>query len=413
MTGLRELFEDAADSSARPSRLTAEEVYDAGRRRHRRRLTAATAAGASALATVAVVAVNLLSPVPPPVDGPPIASRTTMTGDPDPASGRRIRWAGAADREHLYLSLSNCTGGPCQKQRVALVGSTDGGRTWSDRGTPITVSALAVLGPDALIAAAPGSRPDADRALLASLDGGRTWAAAQPAGTAEAVPDGGTAICWSPRAGTPCTLHAVDPATRGVAPLTAQPPLTMRTDELRIEESAGRLRVAGTDPATGRPAVSTSADAGRSWSTHVFADAPACPKEGCEAPLLAVTGTATTYAATTGGGVRAVYRADGTDGRWQRLTDADLPDEQGTKGSFVTADGTHVLSQLVNGRAADARRYWVARDGGAYQAVELDGLPTTAGPVRRTPDGWFHAPDADGTLYGSTDGWRWSPVTHR
>ncbi|MEU5938993.1 hypothetical protein ABZ807_07340 [Micromonospora sp. NPDC047548] len=413
MTGLRELFEDAADSSPRPSRLMAEEVYDAGRRRHRRRRTATTVAGASALATVAVVAVNLLAPAPPPVDGPPIASRTTAAGDPDPASGRRIQWAGAADREHLYLSLSSCTGGPCQKQTVALVGSTDGGRTWSDRGMPITVSALAVLGPDALIAAVPSSRPGTDGTLLASLDGGHTWAAAQSAGTAGAVPVGGTAICWSPRAGTPCTLHAVDPATRRVTPLAAQPPLTMRTDELRIEESTGRLRVAGTDPATGRPAVSTSTDAGRSWSTHVFADAPACPKEGCEAPLLAVTGTATTYAVATAGGVRAAYRAEDPGGRWQRLTDAGLPDGQATTGAFVTADGTHVLFQLVNGRGADAHRYWAARDGGAYQVVELDGLPTTAGPVRRTPDGWFYAPNTDGTLYGSTDGWRWSPVTHR
>ncbi|MEV5763291.1 hypothetical protein AB0L34_01750 [Micromonospora sp. NPDC052213] len=415
MTGLRELFEDAAGSSARPSRLTANEVYDAGRRRHRRRLAAATVAGATALTLVAVAAVNLLAPVPPPVDGTPIAGQPTTTGNPDPASGRRIRWALAADRNHLYLSLSTCTNGPCQsKQTVALVGSTDGGRTWSDRGAPITVSALAVLGPDTLIAAVPGIRPGADLTLLASLDGGRTWAAARSAGTAEAVPAGGTAICWSPQLGTPCTLHAVDPATHGVAPLAEQPPLTMRTDALQIEESAGRLRVAGTDPVTGRPAVSTSTDAGRSWSTHVFADAPACPEEKCEAPLLAVTGTATTYATTTGGDVRAVYRSDGTGGRWQRLTDAHLPDEPATNGSFVTADGTHVLFQLVNGRNADARRYWAARDGGAYQAVELVGLPTTAGPVRRTPDGWFYASDdAVGTLYGSTDGWRWSPVTRR
>ncbi|MDO3705476.1 hypothetical protein Q3W71_27780 [Micromonospora sp. C28SCA-DRY-2] len=412
MTGLRELFEDAAGSPARPSGLlTANEVYDAGRRRHRRRRAATTVAGAAALTLVTVAAVNLLAPVPPSVDGPPLDGPATPTGNPDPATGSRIRWAGAADRDHLYLALSHCADEPCRKQTVAVVRSSDGGRTWSDRGAPIAPDALTVVGPDTLITTAPDARSAAGTALLASLDGGRTWAAAPSTGTAEAVPDGGVAICWSARADQPCVLHAVDPTTGGVGRLAAQPPLNRRTDELRIEESAGRLRIAGTDPTTRKPAVSTSTDAGRTWSTHVFTDAPACPEQRCEPPMLAVTGTATAYAVVSVDGLRTVYRADGT--RWQRLTTAGLPDGLAGTGSFVTADGTHVLTQLLNGRDGDVRRYWAARDGDAYRAVELDGLPKSAEAVRRAPDGWFYAPDADGTLYGSTDGWRWSPVTHR
>ncbi len=410
MTELHELFADAASSSARPSRLVAEEVYAAGRRRHRQRLTAASAAGATALAMVTITVVSLLSPAPAPVDTPPIASPSATTGGLDPISGRQIRWVGAADRQHLYLALASCDQPPCQKQPVALVGSADGGRTWRDRSATITVNTLAVIGPDTLIADAPGP-PPAERTLLTSLDGGRTWAAARFDAATEAVPDGGRAICWSLRAGDPCTLHAVNLSTGAVAPLAAQPPLTLGTGELRIEESTGGLRVAGTDPATGRPAVSTSADAGRSWSTEVLADAPACPQRGCAAPLLAVAGTA--YAVTTDGSVRAVYRAEGKGDRWQRLATTRLPDEQAATEAFVTANGTPVLFQLVDGEGADEYRYWAARNGGAYQTVELDGLPSNAGPIQRTPDGWFYAPDASGTLYGSVDGWRWSPVTPR
>lgn len=411
MTGLRELFEDAADSSPRPSRLTAEEVYDAGRRRHRRRLTAATAAGASALAVVAVAAVHLLSPTPLTGDRPPVAGRATTTGEPGPMPAGRVAWAGAADRDHLYLALSSCSSGPCDKQAVVVVGSTDGGRTWRQRGEPIPAGPLAVVGPDVLIAATTAGRAGTERNLLSSRDGGRTWTTAPSVAPIEAVPDGGAAICWSPQAAEPCVLRAVDPATGAVGLLAAQPKLAMQPDEPRIEESAGRLRVVGTDPATGRPAVSTSADAGRTWSTHVFTDAPACLKPQCVPLLLAVTGTATTYAVTAVGHDRAVYRSDDTGTRWQRLAAAAPPGAPAN--TFVTADGTHVLSQLVNGRGMDVRRYWAFRGGDAYQEVELDGLPTSAGPVRRTPDGWFYAPDPGGALYGSTDGWHWSPVTRR
>ena len=196
--------------------------------------------GRLALAMVTITVVSLLSPAPAPVDTPPIASPSATTGGLDPISGRQIRWGGAADRQRFYLALASCDQPPCQKQPVALVGSADGGRTWRDRSATITVNTLAVIGPDTLIADAPGP-PPAERTLLTSLDGGRTWAAARFDAATEAVPDGGRAICWSLRAGDPCTLHAVNLSTGAVAPLAAQPPLTLGTGELRIEESTGGL----------------------------------------------------------------------------------------------------------------------------------------------------------------------------
>ncbi|MFG2056388.1 hypothetical protein ACGFI9_20430 [Micromonospora sp. NPDC048930] len=411
MRDLRELFEDAVDPAPPPNRLTAAEVYDAGRRRHHRRLTAAAAAGATALA-VAAVAVHVLSPAPLTGDRPPVAGRATTTGETGPIPAGLIVWAGAADRDHLYLALSSCRPGPpCQKQDLVVVGSTDGGRTWHGRGEPVPAGPMTVVGPDTLVAAPITGAAGTEQQLLSSRDGGRTWVPAPAGAPVEAVPDGDAVICWSPQAAEPCVLYAVDPATGAVGPLANQPKLAMRRDELRIDEAAGRLQVTGTDSATGRPAVSTSTDAGRTWFTHVFTDAPPCAKPQCVPLLLAVAGTATAYAVTAVGPDRIVYRSDDAGTRWQRLTAVVPPGA--VANTFVTADGSHVLCHLVDGRDADVRRCWALRGGGAYQAVELDGLPTSAGPVRRAPDGWFYAPDPGGVLYGSTDGWHWSPLTRR
>lgn len=421
MTGLREFFEEAVDSPSPPSRLLADEVYAMGRRRRRRRLATATAASATAVATVAAVAVNLLAPAEP-VEPPPVAGRSTPAGGVDPHAGQPTSWAGATDANHLYQAFSTCTGPPC-KSRVQLTGSDDGGRTWSDRGAPMDVLQLAVLGAEALIAVVPPGQPSAAVAVLTSTDGARTWAAAQPTAAVDGVPDGSSVICL-PQAGESfCTLRAVNPGSHQIAPLAAQPPLKMYPTDLGIEESGGRLWVGGVDPATGRPAVAASADSGRTWSRHVFADAPPCPPQGCESPSLAVGDGTTAYAVTVGDSTRVIYRGTAGAGPggagWQRLTGPEqIPSEPGHGlglGSFVAADGTHVVYQLVdapNGRS-DVYRFWAARAGGAYQPVELTGLPDQAGPIRRTPDGWFYALSHNGALYGSTDGWHWSPLTRR
>jgi len=416
MTGLRELFQEAADSSSPPSRLVADEVYTAGRRWRRRRLTVASCATATVLATIAVAAVNLVSP---PTDEPPIAGQTNPAPVVGPWKGQRIQWAGAADANHLYLAFSTCVHGryPCTKWNVQVTGSADGGRTWSEPGTPVSGPGLglAVLGTDTLIA-----RPQTDQltmptTAITSTDGGRTWTATRSVEPVEAVPAEGTAICWP--ASTSCMVQVVDPVTHQIAPLTQQPSLNLHRDEPLITESAGRLWVGGTDPATGRPGVAVSADAGRTWSTHVFADMPPCSPPNCQPPALAVGDGTSMYAVATGERDQFVYRFSAHAGKegWQRVTGSDdIPNKDGLRGSFVTADGAHVLYQLENGPGGgDVLRLWAARGGGTYRPVRLDGLPATAGPIRRTPDGWFYALGVDGVLYGSTDGWHWSPVTSR
>ncbi|MFI7430345.1 hypothetical protein ACIBPB_25410 [Micromonospora sp. NPDC049836] len=415
MTGLRELFEEAA-GSAPPSRLLADEVYTAGRRRWRRRRLAVAAL--PAVAATAVLAASLLATPRPAGDEPPVAGGAGAPASAGERPGQRLQWVDTADARHLYL-LSTCTTpGTCDKSLAHLSGSDDGGRSWTDRGTPTGLGPMAVLGPDVLITAAPPDQPGATgTSLMISTDGGRHWRRAQESPPVGAVPDGGTAICWPETAGASCTVQVVEPESYRVAPLSQQPALLVQPDGLRIDGRSGRLWIPGREPATGRPAVAVSADAGRTWASHVFRDAPSCPDAGCQPLSLAVDGGGKrVYAVAAGERAVAVYRLTGgtTGDGWQRLTDTDeIPPGTNGYGSFVAADGSHVLFQ-PDDRHTFGYRYWAARGGGAYRSVELAGLPATAGPVRRTRDGRFYAIDGPANvLYGSTDGWHWSPITDR
>jgi hypothetical protein len=431
MSGLRELFEEAANSSAPPSRLTAEQVYAAGRRRRRRRSAlAGGAAAATCFAAVAVIA--LLAP-----EASQVVARKPSAGGTAsdaqrmpgpgllPEAGERIQWAGAADAQHLYLmlsTLSSCAAPPCAKTIMQVVGSDDGGHTWSNRGAPINVASVAVLGADQLVATVLVEAPKPNtQTLQVSVDGGRSWQPTGGAPAVAAVPAGSAAVCWPDKDGARqaeapgCALYALDPVSRRLARLSAQPPLTV-TDDLRIEASAGRLWAPGIDPATNRPAIAVSADAGRNWSTHVFADAPGCAVDGCPPPSLATGTGGTAYAVVSGDRARAVYRhSAGQAGGWQRVAAADrVPFERADTSSFVTADGTHVLCHVAASRAQGVAgcRFWALGD--AYQPVQLDGLPDTVYLIRRTADGLFYTYSyTDNVLYGSRSGWLWSPLTRK
>jgi len=402
MTGLRELFEDAVGTPP-PSHVLAGEVYTAGRRRHRLRTT--LAAAAALVAGVLMVGGGLLLPGRASQSLPPAGDPTT----PPAATGAPVQWAGAADAAHLYLARMACAKPSlsCLKTTVQLRGSGDGGRTWTDRGTPLDAFRLAVAGPETLLASVFAG--GGDRTLTASTDGGRTWAPLREAPAVDALPAGSVAACWA-RSGEPCTLWAVDPAGRRLAPLRHQPDLLASPDDLLPPGEGGRIWVRGNDVATGRPAVAVSADAGRSWSVRAFPDAPACSPGSC-LPAYLATGGSRAYAVAVGATARAVYRY-AADGHWEPVTGAGAvpAGHLGAGGhAFVAADGTHVLCETVpqpDGR--DGCRFWAGRDG-TYQEADLAGLPATVYQIRRAADGSFytHSYTTD-RLYVSADGWTWS-----
>jgi hypothetical protein len=418
MIDLRELLKQAADGPAPPSPLAAGEVYSAGRRqfRRRRRIVMGGAVAALALAVIAATATTVVTARPGPAELPADRGTSAVRQSPRPGvtgAGAIIQWAGAADAKHLYLVYLNCGGQSCPKDAYDLVGSDDGGDTWSTRATGMAAHDWRVVGPHTLLATAyaPTVHP------VVSMDGGRSWSDLVRAAPRATVASGGMVICWPADGRAPCRLYAVD-LTAGWFALLAAQPSVKPSETASIDDVGGRLWVTGVDPVTGRPAVAVSSDRGRTWSTKVFVDLTDCAAQRCGAPELATADGSTVYvmAADSVSQKRIVYRRT-EDGIWQRLNTTNLPYGRGLGWSFVASDGSHVLCDMGESRPGDLDvdqcQFWASKDAATYQRVQLAGLPTAVQDVRRAPDGWFYtfsyAPTS--TLYGSPDGWHWSPVT--
>jgi hypothetical protein len=416
MTDLRRLLDEVADGPAPPTRLVADEMYDAGRRRHRRRRRALVG-GVAAVTLAAVAALGTTTAVltdGPRRGGPPADRGASVQGEPRPGvsgTGAIIQWAGAADAGHVYLAYLHCPGSPCRKDSFDLVGTADGGHTWSPRST-LAATGWQILGPEALFVTTDGSTVR----HLVTVDGGRSWSELKRGPALPGIPRDAAVTCVPADRQGSCTLFAVEPVAGRFGPLATQPSL-MLDETSSIVDVGGRLWVTGHDRATGRPAVAVSADRGHTWSPKVFAELATCTAQRCDAPELATAGGRTAYLTVTdrAHAERVVYRTDGGGG-WTRLDTAGIPSGRAAGWSFVAADGSHVICELGGrGAGVDRCQFWAATGMAGYRQVELAGLLSTVDQVRRTPDGWYYAVSYAGTstLYGSRDGWRWSPVTPR
>lgn len=432
MTGLHDLFDDLAGAPAPPRPLDADELFTVGQAHRRRRSATLGAAAATTLVAALAAGTVMLtsagspadrSPSDRPAAGPSTAVEpTARAGVPHP--GEHVQRIGVADRRHLYLTFFACVPPGCNrpnyKTHLQLVGSDDGGRTWADRGSPIDSVALAVLGPRTLISVP----PDQPRRPVVSIDGGRGWSTVVDSPAVASVPADGTMICWTDDQELPCRLHALQPVSRRLAPLATQPALTMR-HELSEDSSLvgvdGRWWVAGTDPSSGRPAVAVSTDAGRTWSTHVFDERPECTSGTCAEPILATADGRTVYAVRSDQTRRMRVLHRGTvDGGWAPQPVGALPyhdpDNGDVHGLHVTDDGVAVLAEVsdaADGSEVGTTTFWTVTSAGP-STLDATGLPRTADRIRRAPDGWYYTQDyTDGSLYGSDDGRRFTPVAPR
>jgi hypothetical protein len=408
MTHLRTMLEDLASAPAPSRALQPDEVYSAGRRRFRRRRAVLSAS--LALTAALVLALGLtLAPGPRP-DGPPVGG-TTGSVDPRPGvtgAGRIIQWSGAADAQHLYLAYLSCVKAACPKTSVDLVGSDDGGRTWTARVAGLGAYPLTVLGSGTIVAGSFAPRP----AVLTSMDGGRTWttAASAPAATA-AVDAGAGLLCWSAEPDHGCRLHTVDPVSGEVRRPAVQPTIDLDADA-SIVDAGGRLWVSGRDRSTHRPAVSVSDDRGRTWSSHSFAAPAGCVGAACSAPeLTSADGIIVNAVILDPTRHLLVAYRTGATGEWSRL-DTDALGDVDSSWSYVRADGTQVLCALVRD-ANDCTLWAAARYAAGLTATTMDGWPARAVRVRRSADGWFFTTTygPDGALYGSPDGRQWTRIT--
>ncbi|MFF5227800.1 hypothetical protein [Dactylosporangium sp. NPDC000521] len=430
MNQIRERFDEAA-GAAPPSRLSADTVYMRAFQRRRRRAAGWTAAAAAA-AVAAIAAATTLAP-----SGGQPADPPAQTADGWPAGTRdgSIVSIAAADAEHLYAKVNACGQGAQRQCTVNLVGSDDGGRTWTVRSADfagdVSAPSPGVLAQTVEQQNTDPTGPQLLHIPLVSRDGGRNWQVVETvAGQVPKVPAGGWIICAPPtRPADLCTMLAVDPVTAR-ATLLANPPDIDVHDSVAVP-SAGGLWVSGWERGgEHRPAVSVSHDSGGTWTTHVFgrgeADVPV--PDMFQYPVVAsvdgvtgytiiplpdpadTTGMGPTSAATAG--IKTLVYRTGDGGRsWQRVHPAQsLPRVYYQEGAaYVAANGAHVVITEQD----PPQRWYASTDGGqTYHPAKQPGLGTAllhtaykrvlaAGP------GAYLAFDAE-ALYRSSDGLQWT-----
>jgi photosystem II stability/assembly factor-like uncharacterized protein len=385
----------------------------ASRLRTRRHIV--VTAGALAVAAVLILGGYLVAE---PSDGSP--GRVGASPGATIQAPAHIRWADAGDADHLYALVADCGG--C---RSKLMVSEDGGRTWRERPAYAAIPEksglldLYVLGPRVLALGLPEELgwPDklpASTVRKVSLDGGATWRDLQTSQAPVAAAPVGTRLIGCQSSSASCGLHAIDPVTGILAPLSTQPPLA-DFQIAYVPPSIG-MWVQGYDPATHRPAVAVSHDRGRTWTVTVFtAESPAPVNGGSTAamyqPAIATADGQTAYATilATNDPTAHLYRSTDGGGHWQRTNpDGPLSGLSGeTPLSFVTADGAHVML-LQDG---DTFVFWISTDGKTYTRLTAVGAPTKFAIPPTAIDKDRYLLYDDQQLYLSDNGRNWHRAT--
>jgi hypothetical protein len=396
------------------------------RRAARRRLRRRAALG-TAVAGVLVVSAGLTAAWP--TGGQSASPGATPPGGQAPRDP--LHWADAADADHLYAVVADCTG--CEAR---LVGSDDGGRTWTLRQatayrkpayTGYEFFDIEVRGPSTLEQTGRIPKSGEPPVTIVSTDGGRNWAPvtvdSQPAAR---VPAGGWLESVSKDDNRAAELRVVDPATRRAYPLATPPPGMHIPDVVQTPDGSG-LWVQGLDSTDKKAMVAVSRDHGVTWLTHTFDPTDTAFRASTASPtpsasqagdppglqlfttLDVVTRDGTTVYATFGQG-RNHWSVRSPDGglNWTVLNGGDplprlLVDE---RPSFVLPDGTHVLQQQLEN---DQFRVYASAGGGSrYVAIEPAGWPQAV--VHPTIGGTYVAHNRQ-TIYRSADGQHWTQTT--
>ncbi len=418
MTELRELFEELA-AAPPPTGLTADSVYAAGRRR--RRVTAMTRVAAAVVAGVLLasggyaIAQHQVRPAP----------ALDLPGGPD-----TVIHTLAVDGNHLYATLRDCrtpdsdpsitpTGEPSSGASHGtlplgchdwLVGSDDGGRTWTERSASPDLDVLSTPRRGKLV----GSRVAADlrsNTEKISTDGGRSWRPITRTDTPIAEPPANgwvTTLALQGSGGD--KVLGVDPTTGRAAPLANQPPFGV----VEVWSDPSRTLIvaaSGISPTSAdRGQFAISRDNGRTWSTRQV------PQTAAGTRLFGtpetVDGVNLYYALPSSnfaGWSNEVAVSHDGGATWVR---AAIPAEAKIRTAYLTRDGAHIL-------IGEGQTYWISRDQGAHYETftGVSGLQADAdGHVGWSPGGYVLEdtppdPSRGFAYYRSADGLTWKRIT--
>jgi photosystem II stability/assembly factor-like uncharacterized protein len=382
----------------------------------------------AAAVTGTVVAVTALGGSPGSTPTPAGSSGAPPAG----ATFNGISWVTAADAEHLYATVLRCPNGldRCPQQ---LVGSDDGGRTWTLRSATHVPQSAYFAGPSTLVGrdvslwAGTGTPVKNSAELSVSTDGGRNWHDIADSTTPVAsVPDGSFATCGpelGPSSGQTyrltCTVFAVDPAARRAAPLASQPALESIDPSLTLQSFGGTTAGAalwvtgssGAGPGNG-VSVAVSRDAGRTWRTT-----PVDPDCVVRSELWHSDGaTAKVVCPGHKDSTAHAFRTDDYGATWHEVAlPRPLPNVNATDEYAIrfTVDGA--LLALLYPADESGVRIWTLPDGStSWVRVPTTGLPRYAQVIKNTPDGGYVAYSGGRdtfSFYRSSDLRTWTAVT--
>jgi hypothetical protein len=436
MTDLHDLLAETAEGEP-PTSMSAESLFRTGRRERRFNLMASTGAVIAAVVATVVGVTAVLGA------GPALDPAGPTQPDPNLP---RARWlVMSADKQHQYASLPS----PCRERvykdptcELPVMGSDDGGKTWTRRSTDHWISsAPQVLDNDTLFSyaipypftAGPGSYP------VVSRDGARTWKnilfAAKPV---EAVADGGVAwLCVRQNESWPCAVGAIDVRNGSMAPLTHQPDIEIIS---HVETSAATGTVWAFGMTGDTAYVATSHDRGRTWKKTKVQQGDCEVFTTNHGIVGAVSGrTATVLCAQTHLSSTSIVISPDTapvptDVRVYRTTDdgetfqetglpQPLPFPAGAASVWMLANGTVVATParsktIIIGDEQAASKpddtLYVLRPGAhTWEKVALRGVSGHIATVELLPDGSYLADEdqtATATLQRSTDLKTWIDV---
>jgi hypothetical protein len=330
-----------------------------------------------------------------------------------PAGGSALSWIFAVDADQLYAVRSGCEGCPEE-----LLGSDDGGITWTrrtdrtDRSFRLTVGPTGALLVEGIRPA--GSSPPADAGEISgtaiSADGGRTWTSVVDDPEPWPSPPAGAILsCGS---GSDCPLGAIDPKTGRRSPLPGQPPDSggRRTYSVR-----GRIWVDTQESSAW--STSVSRDGGRTWST----ESQPCQPAGCGLGYTLTPGlddsTAFRVRLANPAGEVVFLRSVDAGRTWQRfaVTGAPATSEYGGQAAGIVAPDGSLIVAHFGGAGTDLETWILGPGDHAPRAVQLTGLPehlsvTMASALSGNADTGYLLKGPGYTVYRSLDGLSWWPL---